>query len=450
MGLWSRGILFVAIIAVMLSGYAFGGEKKIMEFDSYRQYFAKVGDEGEIWIAYYDENSGIHIRNAGTGKDLLVNGGRERVSSGLEFTVVGGHLLAVWREKEGVKRLMLGGSHDNGETISEPVLVDEPENESLPRMVMGSNAKGDVVVNWHGESSPGGKKYHLYAACSRDFGKTFTKPINLTLGYRYSLYPALLVDEKGAYTFSWSTRDKKRYMVFRKTLDGCKTWSDQFEIGQIGDVTLFVKPIRVGGRLHVYWFNSYTDSSSYVIEGAYSDDDGKTWKRAVLEATRGIDAGIVNVAHDSKGHIYIALSGVKNTGEKQTVFLVRSEDNGETWSGLIPVRHYSPKNTKAEKILVRAEEDGTVVAVWIDFRNIRSNIYMQYSKDYGKTWQEKDILLEADPGRFNTAYNPFTMEILKAKERYYLVAHRFRDDTLEQPADMLLFDFTTDGGGKKR
>jgi len=43
--------------------------------------------------------------------------------------------------------------------------------------------------------------------------------------------------------------------------------------------------------------------------------------------------------------------------------------------------------------MIQAEDDGTVIAVWVDYRNLRSNIYMQYSRDYGKTWQEKDIPL---------------------------------------------------------
>jgi hypothetical protein len=302
------------------------------------------------------------------------------------------------------------------------------------------------VVEWLGEAKAGKDKYHLHAACSDDFGKTFSKPINLTLGYSDSLYPALLVDDKGTYVFSYSTREMKRYMLFRKTLDGCKTWSDPLLIKEIGVVTLFIKPVKVGNRLHVFWFNSYDGIP--VTEGAYSDDDGLTWKTTVLESTKGFDTGIVSVAYDSKGHIYIALSGIKTPGEKQAVFLVRSEDNGATWSDMIPIRQNTSKSTKAYQIIVRAEDDGTVIAVWIDQRNIRSNIYMQYSKDFGKTWQEKDIALE-EPGRFNTAFFPYTVEVIKVKDKYYLLAHRFRADDLSQ-ADMLLLDFTIDGGVKKK
>jgi hypothetical protein len=142
------------------------------------------------------------------------------------------------------------------------------------------------------------------------------------------------------------------------------------------------------------------------------------------------------------------LHGKKGEG-KETVYIVGSEDNGATWGKMVPARQYSSKETKADKLIMRAEDDGTVVAVWQDYRNIRSNIYMQYSRDYGKTWQEKDIPLE-EPGKFNTGYYPYTDEIVKVKDKYYLLADRYKSDSDEGNASLLLLDFTLDRGGKEK
>jgi len=451
MGLWSKGLFLMGIFVCIISASAFGGEKVVTEIDRTKETFIKVDQDGEIWSAYYDPTNGLHIRNTGNEKDLLVNGGGQGVSRGLAFNTMKGHLLTAWREKAGAKKLFFRASHDGGKTLSEPVLLDEGSTQPLAAIEMGSNAKGDVVVEWLGETKIDKDKYHLYAACSGDFGSTFSKPTNLTLGYNQSIYPSLLVDDRGTYVFSYSARGGNRYMLFRRSSDGCKTWSDPLEIKQIGVVTLFVLPVKVANRLHVFWFNNYESGPVIgpVIEGAYSDDDGLTWKTTVLESTRGLDTALVRVAHDSKGHIYMAVAGVKTAGEKESVYLLRSEDNGATWGEMVPVRHYSPKNTKAEHLLLRAEDDGTVVAVWKDFRNIRSNIYMQYSKDYGKTWQDKDIAIE-EPGRFNTGFFPYTDEIVKVKNKYYLLAHRFSGDILSDKANLLLLDFTIDGGGQEK
>jgi hypothetical protein len=448
MGFCSKGIIFTGVFVCIFSGFVFGGEKFISEIDRTNQTFIKADQDGEIWSAYFDTTNGVHIHNAGKGKDLVVNSGGDKSRSGLVFDIRKEHLFVAWREKAEGKKIFFRASHDNGKTLSEPVLLDDGKTDPLPRMVMGSNTKGNIVVEWVGERKTGEDKYHLNAVCSNDFGNTFSKPQNLTLGYDHSIYPALFVDDRGTYVFSYSTRGGKRYMLFRRSSDGCKTWSDLKEIKEIGVVTLFVEPVRVGNRLHVYWFNNY-EGSGYVVEGAYSDDDGLTWKTTLLESTRGFDTGLMRVASDSRGHIYIALHGKKGA-DKQSVYLVRSEDNGATWSEMIPLRHYSSKDTKAEHLIVRAEDDGTVVAVWHDYRNIRNNLYMQYSRDYGKTWQEKDFPLE-EPGRFNTGYFPYTNEIIKVKDKYYLLANRFKSDVLGgETANLLLLDFTLDKGGKEK
>ncbi len=449
MGLWKKGILLAGILVCILVTSAFGGEKFISEVSIGKPAFIKAGQNGEIWIAYYDLKNGLRVRDAESGKDLFLNGGKEDFSSGLAFDVLKEHIFAAWREKPGEKRVSFRASHDNGKSLSETVLLDGGTTQPLTRLKMGANSKGNVAVEWYGETKIDNDQYHLYATCSSDFGNTFSKPQNLTLGYDHSIYPAVLVDDKGTYAFSYSTRQNKRYMVFRKSLDGCKTWSNPLEIKEIGDVGLFVEPVRIGSRLHVFWFNFY--SGLPVVEGAYSDDDGLTWKTTVLESTRGLDTGLMRIASDAKGHIYISLHGLfkgeKRTG-KETVYLVKSDDNGSTWGEMVPIRHYQSNDTKAEKLIVKAEDDGTVVAVWLDFRNIRSNIYMQYSKDYGKTWQEKDIPLE-EPGKFNSGFYQYTDEIVKVKDRYYFLADRFKSDALDK-ADLILLDFTLDRGGEKK
>ena len=74
---------------------------------------------------------------------------------------------------------------------------------------------------------------------------------------------------------------------------------------------------------------------------------------------------------------------------------------------------------------------------------------MQYSRDYGKTWQEKDIPLE-EPGKFNTAFFQYTDDIVKVKDKYYFLAHRFKSDALGKDADLLLIDFSLERGGHQK
>jgi hypothetical protein len=74
---------------------------------------------------------------------------------------------------------------------------------------------------------------------------------------------------------------------------------------------------------------------------------------------------------------------------------------------------------------------------------------MQYSKDYGRTWQDKDIPLE-EPGRFNTALYAYTDSLVKVNDRYHVLAYRFKNDIVNiGEADCPLIEFTLADGGKR-
>ncbi|MBM4140024.1 MAG: exo-alpha-sialidase [Nitrospira sp.] len=443
-----RILSFVLLLVFVFALSARAGEKTITSepFNRYKPISIKESDGKNIWTAYYDLRGGIHIKNIFNDKDIVVNEGREGIAAGLAFDVQGDNAFVVWREKiGGQKKLWFRASHDGGRTLSEPLLLDE-ESQALTRIKIGSNSKGDVFVLWYGEKPLKDSRHNFYCVASNDFGKTFSKAKNLTIGYDNSIYPTLLVDEVGAYIFSYSRKDGKKYMIFRKTIDRGKTWSNPLEIKEIGVVTLFIEPIKVGNRLHVFWFNTYDGDP--VIEGAFSDDEGKTWKTTILAETKGLDIGLLKVTHDNNGHIFLSFSGKWNEDEKNRVYLIRSEDNGNTWEKLTSVRHYPFTHTHAENPEIMARDNGEAVVVWVDYRNIRSNLYMQYSKDYGRTWQERDIPLE-DPGRFNTAHYPYTDSLVKIKDSYYVLAYRFEGDLTLGEADLLLLDFKIEGRGAR-
>jgi len=438
-----RILLGALIWIIILTASVFAGDLVITPegSDRYNPVHIKADGKGNLWTAYYDLKGMIHIRNITKNKDLIVNEwAKKGGSNGLSFHIQGEHAFAVWREVEGgLRKLYLRATHDGGETLSDPVLIDN-RTRAFTRIKMGSNEKGEVFILWYGEKR---SQYPFYEVHSSDFGLTFSEPQNLTTGYKESIYPTLLVDEKGAHMFSYSIRDNKLYMITRKTIDGGITWTEPLEIKEIGVVTLFIEPIRVGNRLHVFWYNGY--KYGYIIESAYSDDEGKTWKTTALDETRGLDFEAMQVIKDLAGNIYLSFSAHRDISEKLNVYIMKSADNGETWSKLIPLRHYPFENTHAQSPAISAADSGEVVAVWADYRNIRSNLYMQYSKDFGTTWLEKDIPLE-EPGRFNTSLYPYTNSILKAGDRYYLLAQRFRSDYIMQEADLLLLDFKPEAG----
>lgn len=437
-------LFFLCVFAVP----ALGGETLISEsMLRFEPFQIKSDNRGNVWAAYYDIGGGLRVRNINSGKELLMNEGGEKFSKGLAFNVQGDHVFVSWVEKiDSRKLLRFRATHDGGETLSEPVILDDNATEALTRIKIQSTPGGDVIVLWYGEKVVGKSRWNVWASSSHDHGKTFSSPVMLTEGYLHSIYPTLLVEGGQAYTFLYSQRegDRKHVMIFRKTGDGGRTWSNISEIKEIGVVTLFVEPVKVGSRLHVFWFTSYEDVP--VIETAYSDDEGDTWTAGFIEDTRGLDLGLFEVAHDTKGHIYLALSGKREGEKKARVYTVVSADNGTTWGPLTNLRNYPYDHTKAVSPSVAATPEGAVAVLWVDYRNIRSNIYMQYSTDSGRTWQNRDLPLE-EPGRFNTRLWLLDPSLIFSGGHFYVLASRLHVDSEASGSSLIFLDFNLQNGG---
>jgi len=73
------------------------------------------------------------------------------------------------------------------------------------------------------------------------------------------------------------------------------------------------------------------------------------------------------------------------------------------------------------------KDDGTIFVAWQDHRYIRGNISINYSKDAGKTWLEKDIIIETLPGKNNDHF-PY---VVHGGKTYYILWSRFSDDSMK-------------------
>ncbi|MCX7822206.1 MAG: glycoside hydrolase [Syntrophobacterales bacterium] len=388
-----------------------------------------------LWIAFVSSNYDIFLQDISKKKKILINPGpgQEKNPSEIVWCESNDKLHFAWRLKSQSKSLEFASLDLATGQLGEKITVDK-SSEPMPRIKMGCR---DNTINlvWYGErGDERGKKYSIYASRSRDGGKTFSQAFEVTPQTRASLYPTLITDEKGnAYVFTEVVTSDKHKMLFRKATD--KGWEEPVIIGEVGTVSLYIRPLKVGNRLLVFWFNSYDGVP--VTEMALSDDDGKTWKRYTFEATRNLDLTGMQVVAGDENNIYLVLSAVnlkeKNDDPqkaKDQLFFFYSHDGGKTFSSPVSIRHDqfgSYTRAHLPNILAKGKN---VVVVWNDYRNIRANLYMNYSTDGGITWQAKDIPLE-EPGKYNTVLHWDIDNLIEYKGAYYILAHRFRDDAME-------------------
>jgi Neuraminidase (sialidase) len=142
------------------------------------------------------------------------------------------------------------------------------------------------------------------------------------------------------------------------------------------------------------------------------------------------DINRFSVASNSKGDIALVTSWKKlggSTTVKPNVYFYRSGDNGLTWSGPQRLNRNQCDNTSSYFPDMHMKDDGTIFVAWQDHRYIRGNISINYSKDAGKTWLEKDIIIETLPGKNNDHF-PY---VVHGGETYYILWSRFSDDSMK-------------------
>ncbi|BCU07754.1 hypothetical protein Atep_24310 [Allochromatium tepidum] len=393
---------------------------------------------GQRWLAYYDRDRLLRLRDPKGQERLLVPDDRAQAPSGLALSATDKGTLALWRDKHPDKGLYLLDTDQltPGATSIKPLEIGA-DTEPLARFVAQSDAKGLTHLLWYGEKAgqPTGSIHNLYYR-NLDRSKQELSPIELVMA---GIYPVMASDPQGnLVVFSWQGDVDGRRIVSRFRPASGEFAETVTVADDVSDVTPIFEAFRSGSRWFAIWLSQRGfDKRDFHLEGAHSDDNGKTWKRFDFEDLRGHDIAGLNIATDDEGHILLAVSG-RNRSEhdrdKQDVYVIHSTDRGETWSKAVKPRTgdqellslFHARNPS----VAFGRKPGQVLLVWEDWRDIRSGLYASLSNDYGATWTIADVPLPREPGvNLGLRYEPNA--VYAADDGYRVIAERYTDDTLE-------------------
>lgn len=409
------------------------------------------------YIAYYtldDSNNQLRVKDLGNdepGKLVYQLPPGPNKSSGIEFAAEGDHRYLQWRPKFATRKDLYFARQDGaGGEFSEPQLLNRDHN-ALNTMLLRAGPNGLVVSAWQDERR--GQPRDIYLNISHDGGKTFLpEDIWISRDYDNASTPALLVEGREIHAFfvgkkalikkpavASKEKDAKKtrkgrkpeesefYVVHRRSLDGGKTW-DERRIAQTAPSTAadLLTPVRMSGsgRLWLYYREGYEG-----LKAVYSDDNGNNWRSSTLPppaAGEYIMTLSVAATRDTL-HLAYTSSFLDNSTIKPDVFILQGRDRGNRWDAPRRLSTEPHRLTQSLRPQVTADDSGRVVAVWTDFRNIRSNVYLNYSTDFGATWLAKDMSIEG-PGRYNSDF-PQLLDL--GGGRYEVVYRRYIDDRLK-------------------
>lgn len=359
---------------------------------------AATPETGRTWVAYYDQDRALWLRDPGGNERRVDEKEAGQAPSGLALTVQGDRARIAWRDKAPVKGLFV---LDTG--AAEPVEVSQ-ETEALARIQLHPGASGTHVL-WYGEKvyEATGSNYNLHYTFMDEGGQVQDQQW-LMPGF----YPVGLADGDAFAAFSWVTAGPEGpHVAMRRRGAESAMFGPALVLDRgVDNLAPILLAERSGDRWVVLWITVERNGQTGLsVDGVSSADAGATWQTFTIPGLRGFDPATLSLAVEGD-QVLLAAAGRWRVGDglaepADKVLLVRSPDGGATWGDPVAMRDTTGPEAKAGKAhLVRGPQAGEVYVVWEDWRQIRPRVFGAYSRDFGKTFEWRD--LPVSPSQFGS------------------------------------------------
>lgn len=349
---------------------------------------AEASPAGGLWLAWYADLPELNLtRPDGSTVPLVGGDDPEQAPSGLSLLVEQGGAWVAYRNKLPERALYV---RKEGEKEIAPVGVSG-ETMPLARFSLHPSKDG-LEALWYGEQQIAGQPLHniFLRKLSRE-GEPQGAPERILPG----IYPVRISDAEGhAGVFSWVKDAQGSRIAVRSRRAGEDSFGATTVVRTTTDsVTLPFNAFSSGGRWFVYWVAQHGKlMDEFLVEGAWSDDQGASWSPFDLTELRG--HGVETIETAANGREIVLALGIAPRGHARSAFrevwIVRSEDNGASWQTAQTVRAVEAGYAIAKAPKVAFLADSRLVVVWEDWREIRSRIRYSLSEDGGRTWAVRD------------------------------------------------------------
>lgn len=312
-------------------------------------------------------------------------------------------LDALWWSHEAGKNIYFTTSIDGGESFT-PVSMVNDEHGVLPPYSVIREAQGVVGVTYLDERQP---NYQAYFNRSTDNGRTWPRPDQRldqpqAEGLSSFVQEPQSVKSGGTWFTAWTdnvrSEGKTVYrIVSRRSEAAGLNWTPP-QVLYSADRQISSLAVRAQGSSIVI----AADEHERGIFALTSQDEGRNWQAA------GQLAGSDNVFNSG---VHMALSGghahlvwMREREDEKTRIMRASLDIAQAkWLDAAQrLDLKTHENTRSLSPVVLATAPGSLIAAWVDYRDIRPNIYLSASYDQGQAWSVPQALLK--PGELSTGW----------------------------------------------
>jgi len=373
-------------------------------------------DANNNLVFLYQKGSQLYIHL--NQKEILID---KKVQSKRHhwLSVSGEYVYVFWWEKFGKsldakpinldKTLYVRASSDGGKTFGKKIIINSSKGRPLAKLSIASDEKGNASVFYLDERLP---VFEVFINSTHDGGKTWSKDLMLNN------------DELNVFNIAENTSSQKKYfavspsinrvgkelvaiwqeaskengkpinrVVSRTSVDQGRTWGKKKELYIDKDnYSLQLKTFSKAGRLFVVV--TQAGKGLYVI---YKNEGADWLKPSVLApgTDKAKSASYIAMDADDK-YFYVTYIRIPPNGGKKdwATVLQRYNLKEKTWDK--PLHRFDAitgeEKTRGGYQDFTILDDGTLVAVWEDYRYILPVILMSYSLDQGDNWSAPFIL----------------------------------------------------------
>lgn len=347
-------------------------------------------DGGRV-LVWYGKQPALSVMKAdGSIMTLVGADDADQAPSGLAVATDPNGVWVAYRNKEPERDVYLTRT---GAQPLGPVGVSG-NTMALARLRLHASGSG-VDAFWYGERSAENTLYNIFHRRLDAAGAPQGDAPELLLP---GIYPVTLQDAEGNLgVVSWVKDDTGSRILARSRKADGDTFSEPVLVRETSpDVTIPFDAFVSGARWFVQWVAQYGEGKDeYLIEGAWSDDQGATWVPYDIESLRGW--GVESQSFSGNGKEIVMAFSLANKAsprpEYRDVRIVRSVDNGATWLAPEKVRDEASEYAIARSPRVAFLDRSRVLLAWEDWREIRGRVRYSVSEDGGRSWAVRDARL---------------------------------------------------------
>lgn len=350
---------------------------------------------GKPAILYSTRDGRVALHIAGQRK-LLDETARVKQGGGFfQLNSEGQNLKAFWWSHMDGKNVYFTSSANGGQSFT-PVSMVNDEHGVLPPFTLTQGEQGVLGMVYHDERTPG---FQAYFNRSTDGGRTWARPdVRLDTppaqGRSSDVQETQSVVSGSTWVAAWADT---------VTIDGQASYRIVIRRSENAGISWLAPEVLYSSTRHISSLILRAQGNRVVIAAdelehglvaLSSIDQGRSWRNLGLLAgsEKVSNSGIDMTLAGERAHLVWMYD---RNDEKVKIMRASLDIANAKWLGAaerLNTKQY--ENTGSTMPVVLATVQGQIIAAWVDYRDIRPNIYLSASHDQGQSWSAPQALLK--------------------------------------------------------